>query len=248
MSPKKLSALVVATALLAAGLVGAAMMMPTGAQNTDDTADRTITVDATGEADAEPNQAVLRIAVTAEGDDPQAVRDDLSAGAEDLRESLAEANVSEDAYETSEYRIRQDRRPPREERNSDAPEYRGVHAFEVTLDDPDRVGAVIDAAADAGAEVNHVSFTLSEERREELRSDAIADAMSDARLQADTIAQNGDLSITSVAAVDASEQRYSPVRFEVAAAGAAADSSTSVSPGDVTVSYNVRVTYNATTN
>jgi uncharacterized protein YggE len=247
MSPKKLSALVVATALLAAGLVGAAMMMPTGAQNTDETADRTITVDATGEADAAPNQAVLRIAVTAEGDDPQTVRDGLSAGAADLRENLAEANVSEEQYETSEYRIRQDRRPPREEQSSDAPEYRGAHQFEVTLDDPDRVGAVLDAAADAGAEVNHVSFTLSDERREELRSDAIADAMSDARLQADTIANNGDLSVTSVANVDASEQRYAPVRYEAAAAGAAADG-TSVSPGDVTVSYNVRVTYNATTN
>ena len=248
MSPKKLSALVVATALLAAGLAGAAMMMPTSAQNADEMADRTITVDATGEADAAPNQAVLQIAVTAEGDDPQTVRDDLAAGADDLRANLAEANVSEDAYETSDYRIRQDPRPPREDGSSDAPEYRGAHAFEVTLDDPDRVGAVIDAAADAGAEVNHVSFTLSDERREELRSDAIADAMSDARLQADTIANNGDLSVTSVARVDASEQRYSPVRYETAAAGAAADSSTSVSPGDVTVSYDVRVTYNATTN
>jgi uncharacterized protein YggE len=245
MSTKKLSALVVATALIAAGLAGAAMMMPTSAQNVDESADRTISVDATGEADAAPNQAVLRVAVTAEGDDPSAVRDDISAGAESLRENLAEANVSESDYETSEYRIRQNRRPPSEQQQSDTPEYRGAHEFKVTLDDPDRVGAVIDAAADAGAEVNHVSFTLSDDRREELREDAIADAMDDARLQADTIAQNGDLSVTTVAQVDASERSYSPVRYEAAAAGAAADS-TSVSPGDVTVSYRVQVTYNAT--
>lgn len=242
MQRDRLPVLIVVTALLAVALVGAALVAPSGADDSAP-ADRSITVDATGDAEAQPNQAVVRVAATAEGDDPAQVRDALSEEATALRENLGAANVSEDDYETTEYRIREPRRHPEER---DGPAYVGVHAFEVTLEDPDRAGAVIDAAADANAEVESVRFTLSEERRTELREEAITDAMDDARTQANAIADSGGLQVTDVATVDASQRHYRPVEYEAAAAGASEDADTMVDTGTVSVGYRVQVTYNAT--
>lgn len=246
MQRDRLAVLVIVISVLAMTLVGVAVVSPIGAQSPDDAADRTISVDAVGGADAPPDRAVVRVAAVSEGDDPASVRDDLESKADALRSNLDDAGVNDDAYETTDYRIDSYRVRPQEER--DVPQYRGVHAFEVTLDDPDRVGAVIDAAADADAEVQNVEFTLSEATRTELREEAIANAMSDARTQADAIARNGELHVTSVATVDATQRNFTPVRYEAAASDGAAGQSTSVDLGDVSVEYGVEVTYNATAN
>lgn len=245
MQRKGLAVLIVLVSLLAMTLVGVAVVSPIGAQSPDDAADRTVSVDATGGADAPPDRAVVRVSAVAEGDNPATVRDDLETDTDALRANFAETGLTDDDYETTEYRVRSSRPSPREE---DAPAYRGTHAFEVTLDDPDRVGAVIDATADADAEVGNIEFTLSEAVRTELREEAIANAMADARMQADAIARNGDLHVTSVASVDATQRSFSPVRYEadVAEAPPADGAGTSVDTGDVSVEYAVEVTYNAT--
>lgn len=243
MQRDKLVVLVVVAALFAVALVGVALVAPSGAVDGDSPADRTVSVGATGTADAQPDQAVIRVAATAEGDDPAAVRDALATESEALRENLATADVAEDDYETTEYRIRGQRRPPEER---DGPAYEGVHAIEVTLSNTSRAGAVVDAAADAGAEVGHLEFTLSEDRRTELRETAIDAAMADARTQADALADSGGLRVTDVATVDATQPEYRPVRYDAAETAASDGASTEIDTGEVSVSYEVRVTYNAT--
>ena len=233
--------LVLATAGAVAGGLGTA-----GTQSTAQPADRTVSVAATGSADASPDRAVVRVAATAEGNSSAEVRDALAAESEALRAALDEFGVD---YETIEYRIYsvdERERPPREAAPS--AEYRGVHAYQVSLDEPDGAGAVIDAATEAGAEVTDIELTLSDEKRTELREEAIRAAMTDARSQADTIAAAGDLRVTNVATVDASQGRYVPVRYEAADAGGnAAAPRTVISEGEVSVTYRVEVTYNATT-
>lgn len=228
--------------LVLGGAVGVGLALGTGpaaGQNApDDSEGRTITVTGQGSAEAAPDQAVVAVAVVAEGDDPAAVRDDLTNGSDALRSALANASVPEEDVETVQYSIREpDRHSPEGE---DAPAYRGVHAFQVTVE-IDRAGAVIDAAADAGAEVQGVGFTLSEELRNEVRDEALETAMDDARHQADTIASASDLRVTGVRHVDATERAPGPVFAESADAGGG----TTVSPGDVTVRVQVHVTYDA---
>jgi uncharacterized protein YggE len=238
-------------ALLVLGGVAIGGLGNAGAQSTDDSpGDRTITVSATGSAQTSPNQAVVRVAVTAEGDDAAQVRNSLATDADNLRTALDELGVT---YETNRYGIEEQRHPPRQEREraetGDEPTYRGIHAFTVTLDDPETTGAVIQATTGADAEVNTVQLTLSDQRRSELRNQAIKNAMSDAQTQATTIATAGNLSVSSVASVDASERRYRPVQVEMAADVGGDDGSapTVIDNGEVSVSYNVEVTYNATT-
>lgn len=245
MHRKRFATLIVLASLVAMALVGVAVVSPTGANAPTERGDSTITVSATGEASAPPDRALVRVAVTATGDDAGTVREDIAADADALREALADAGVAEGAYETTEYRIAEPRRPP-ERRDGPAPAYRGVHGFEVTLSDPDRTGAVVDAAVDAGAEIDGVEFTLSDAARNELRGEAIEVAMADARSQAETIARNGDLRVTGVRRVDASQRRFSPVRYDAEAGDAAAPSESALDGGDVSVTYEVTVGHNAT--
>jgi hypothetical protein len=244
MQRDRLAMLIIAVSVLALTLVGVAVVSPIGANAPSEGADRTIAVNAVGDADAAPDRAIVRVAATATGDDPAAVRDELATDADALRSALEEAGIAEENYETSTYRIDEEPRRPDVERQT--PTYRGVHAFEVTLDDPDRTGAVVDAAADSDAEINDIEFTLSEERRTELREEAIGDAMGDARSQADTIADNGDLSVTGVHRVDATQRRFSPLRYDAVAEDGGGAAQTAIETGSVSVEYEVTVTYNAT--
>ena len=68
---------------VAAGGVAVAGLGTAGAADpADQPSDRTITVSADGEASAAPDRAVVRLAVTAEGETPADVRDGLASGAE----------------------------------------------------------------------------------------------------------------------------------------------------------------------
>ena len=245
----------VLVALLTLALAGATVGVGTGATalqeenrtETAATADRSITVTGRATAEAAPDEAVVTVAAVAEGEDPAAVREDLAANADALRGSLRDAGVADEQVETVEFRIDAPYRPPYDPRHppeGEEPDYRGVHAFRVTLDDVDRAGAVVDAAADAGAEVRYVVFGLSDERRADLRDRALTDAMDDARQQADTLAAAGGLEATDVRSVDASDSRFGPVYADehVAEDGGG---ETVFSPGDVTVHVDLRVTYDA---
>jgi uncharacterized protein YggE len=239
--------LIIAVSLVALTLVGVAVVSPIGADAPADSADRTIAVSAVGDDDAAPDRAIVRVAATATGDDPAVVRDELAADTDALRSALEAAGIAEEDYETATYRIDEVHHPREPGAEDETPAYRGVHAFEITLDDPDRTGAVVDAAADSDAEINDIEFTLSEESRTELREEAIGDAMGDARTQADTIADNGDLSVTGVRRVDATQRSFSPVRYDaVAEDGAGGAAETAIETGSVSVEYEVVVTYNAT--
>lgn len=228
------SAVVVAAAAVGVGTaLGSQERTPGGAPG------QTITVAGSGEASSQPDQAVVSVAVVVDGEDPTTVRAALANGTADLRTALRDAGVPDGAVTTVEFAVRQ---TPRDGRKEPAPSYTGVHAFEVTLNDTGRAGAVVEAAAGAGAEVRAVRFTLAPETRERLRDAALRAAVADARSQAGTLADAGDLSVVGVASMDATDGGFQPARFETAAG----DTGTSIEAGDVTVSTTVRVVFNAT--
>jgi uncharacterized protein YggE len=234
-------------ALLAVGTAGAVLTLDSTAAASPSQAadgDRTITVGADGSASADPDTAIVSVAVVADGSDPATIRADLATGASDLRAALTDAGVAADRITTTQYAIRE---PPRREpgERPGAP-YRGVHAFEVELADTEAVGRIVDAAANAGAEVQGVRYTLSDDSQADLRNDALRAAMDSAATQADTIAQAGGLSVTGLASVDATPPEFSPVRYESDAALATSAGGTDIETGDVTVSASVEATYNAT--
>ncbi len=212
--------------------------------------DSYIEVSASGEASAEPDRAVVSLEVEARDDDVEAARDEAARRADSVTDALDGLGL-QDSYETTGFDVGQTR-PIYAERGEEMeePEFVASHSYQVTLDDPDRAGEVIDEAIDAGAtEVDGVSMTLSESERERVKDRAIEDAMDEARSQADTLAAAGALDVVGVRNVESGGAGVSPVRgnymMEMAEADDALDDAppTEIEHDDVEVSASVQVVY-----
>jgi hypothetical protein len=198
---------------------------------------------------ADPDSAVVTVAVVAYGQEAPTARQRLARNATRLRESLAEAGFGEDQLSTTRYDIRYDDEV--DARTFFGPGYRARQEFAVRVEDLDRTGEAIDAAVANGANrIEGVRFTLSEDRRQELREQALSEAMDRARSRAETVAEGGDLSLSgtrsvqTTAAVDARSIQLDSASFVTSADAGGAP--TVLPRGSVTVTASVVVTYNAT--
>ncbi|ELZ26035.1 SIMPL domain-containing protein [Natrinema limicola] len=213
-----------------------------GAESDMKARDGEITVSASGEVEAEPDQAVIDVGVEATGESAAAVTEELSTGAAELRTTFDDLEIPEENIEDGRYRVHQ-------AHGRTATGYEGAHSFEVTVTDVDRVGEIIDAVTEAGADdVGHVRFTLREETRSELRNDAIDDALANADEEASHIADNRGVTLEGTTAVSTGDVRVHPVHLEAeamtsadAASGGAPQTEIGTEP--VRVSASVTVTY-----
>lgn len=244
------SGTVAATAL--AGCLGSAQETGEGDPGGEST--RTIRVSASGEAEAEPDLAIIDVGVVATGNDAESVRSELASRSAEVRDAIVEYGIDEEDVTTSRFYVRERIDRQAMERDGvdpqspgDVEEYRhyeGTHAFQIEVHDVDEAGEVVDVAVDAGAdEIGRLEFTLSENRRDELRDEAITGAIEDARSEAEHVAEQIDASIVEVRTVDTSDGRVHPVREEVALAGGDGAQSTQFQPGDVTVGATVEVEF-----
>ena len=205
--------------------------------------DRTVSVSASGEVTADPDRAVLDVAVEATDEDPETVRQRLAENASQMRSALEEMGIEDDQITTQHYVIRQERES---RENPDVTRYRGIHAFEVEIDDVDSVGSVVETAVNNGAtNIGSVRFTLSEDARADLREDALGEAVDNARADADVLASNTNLTVTGVSSVSTGRVDVRPYRAEAQTA-AAGDAGTNIESGPVSVTAQVQVTFNAT--
>lgn len=241
MSRRTLTAALALTALvLTSGCMGA-FAATDGSSNAAAT-NRTIDVSATGQVSAKADQAVVRVAVEARGDDAETARQRLAENVSRLRDGLADVGVNGSRLTTSGYDIREEYRRPDAKANDD-PQYVARQSFEITLHDTDRAGEVIDAAVQNGAtSVDGVRFTLSTERRDELKQEALEDAMDRARTKAETLAAQSDMTIVEATTVQSTEYGHQPT-YAQATAVADSGASTNIDSGPVTVTATVHVVY-----
>lgn len=105
---------------------------------------------------------------------------------------------------------------------------------------------MIDTAVANGAnDVDNVEFTLSADRRNELEEQALEGAMDRAETKATTIAERADLTIEGVETVTTVDRGYRPYAAEATATAAGDGASTDIDSGPVTVTAQVKVTYEA---
>ena len=209
---------------------------------------RTVAVGAGGQVSTAPDRAVVRVAVAARADSVETVRQRLAENASRMRDALREAGLSPEQITSARYDI--GRNYEHEDRPS-APRFEGQHAFVVTLDEVDRAGEIVVAAVRNGAtSVDEVRFTVSPETRLELREEALARAVENARDRA-TVAANGTgLELGGVRTVRTGDVSVRPDRREDVAFATGGDGGggvpTSFEGGQVTVSAQATVVYNAT--
>ncbi|MFB6130468.1 MAG: SIMPL domain-containing protein [Salinigranum sp.] len=212
----------------------------------------TVSVGGSGEVTADPDRAVLQVAVQVTADSASAARQRVAENVSSLRQALADAGVPEANVTTEYYNIRQIKESPRSPPPEKSPatsgttRYRAVHALSIEIDDVSRVGEIIQVAVENGAtDVQRVEFTLSDDRRAELRDRALRRAMANARDDADVLASAANLELDGVRSASTGGVDVRPYRAQTTAAAASGGAPTHIDSGPVTVSAHVQVTYNA---
>lgn len=242
MLSRSLAAASVAALLVLAGCAGPIQTSGGTPDGASDGTGTTIGVDATADASAPPDLALVRVAVASTASDADAARERTAANVSEMRAALREAGIDDERIHTTYYTldaVREDRAD-----GSRITGYRAAHGFEIEAD-VDAAGSVVDAAVANGANrVEGVRFTLTTETRRSLRREALGAAVAQARGDADAIADASDLSITGVRSVSTSDFGVQPFDARVAE-GAAGGASTVIEPGPVRVSATVSVTYRA---
>ncbi|ELY80180.1 SIMPL domain-containing protein [Natrinema gari] len=213
-----------------------------GSEADGDGDDGEITVSASGEVEAEPDKAIVDIGVEATGDTANEVTNELSSGAEQLRTAFDDLGIPEENIEEGRYRVH-----PKHTRDGETDGFEGDHSFEVMLTDTGRVGEVIDASVEAGANnIDRVNFTLQETSKSALRKDAIDAALANADEEARHIADNREVELTGTTSVTTGDVRIDTVRYDNMSAEDSADDAapaTEINADPVTVSASVTVTY-----
>ncbi|WP_049952094.1 SIMPL domain-containing protein [Halostagnicola larsenii] len=204
-----------------------------------DSSGNEIEVQATGEVETEPDEAVASIGIEATGDSAEEVSDELAARSETLRETFDDLEIPDERIESGRYEVR-----TRYEESG----YVGTHQFQVEIDDVDRVGEIIDASAAAGADdIGRVNFTLSDELRAEVRDEAIDSALENADDEAAHIADNRGVELTGTKSVSTSNADVQPVRYDASTTAAESDGgaapTTDIDSGPVTVRASATVVY-----
>lgn len=238
MASRAIQAGLLAVLLVTAGCLGTTAAAPADGENASV---RTIDVSATGTATADPDLAVVHLAVEARADSADEAREGAAERVARMRAALDELGVPDEAVRTTSFHV-----GPEYDHTRDGRElvgYRAVHAFEVESD-VDQAGEVIDVAVANGAtRIQGVQFTLSDETRSELRETALSEAVSNARADAETIASAAGVSLGTLHSASTADVGYPRPIAYAAEAGAGDGANTVVEPGPIGVTASVSVSY-----
>lgn len=200
-----------------------------------------LTVTGTATVRAPADRARLQVAVETEaGTAEGAARENasrMSAVVDRVRGVLgADAQI-----ETSGYRLTpRYAQPSDRERPPEIAGYQAVNQLSVVVANVDGVGAVLDAALDAGANrVTGLSFFASD--TESLRLDALREATASARAEADVVAGSLGLRLLTPEHVQTSSRSVAPGFRVMAEAAMAVD--TPIESGSESVTATVTITY-----
>jgi uncharacterized protein YggE len=202
-----------------------------------------ITVMAQGKASAEPDLAMITIGVETRESTAGLAAEENNDRMADVMDALLAVGVAEEDIQTIDYSIRA-------EIDWDDDEHRVIgyvvtNSVLVKMRDMDKVGDVLDAVTEAGANnIYGIQFTFDDPA--ELREQARAEAMAEARKKAEALAQLAGVRLGSPRQISESsteaapyylDQMYAPVESAVGGRGA------TISAGQLEVTVQVQVTY-----
>jgi uncharacterized protein YggE len=198
---------------------------------------RTITTEAVGRREAQPDLATVEAIASGEGESASGARAMAHDRAATIRESVSV--VPTDAIPTTNLRVRNSN----ELLDEGDGEYRATERLRIECQ-PDTAESVVTAVTDAGGTTQSVEFQPHEAVRQQRQDEALAVAMERAREKAEQIAGAEELQIAHVLEVttDEPDTRETPFVDEALERSQEAD----VEPSPTVVSESVEVVYEIT--
>lgn len=220
--------------------------LPAAAQTGVQEDTRTITVDATGTVEREPEKAVLMLAVESEAPTAAEAARANAQRMESLIAALRGMQIADDDIRTVSYNLNPVYQRPDQPRQTGEPTivaYRATNMVQVEVDTVARAGRVIDGAIEAGANrVAGLSFDLRDPQA--ARLDALEDALATARREAEALARAAGVTLGPPVSIHTSgggpvppPMPYRSVMMD------AAQAETPIEGGTLTVTAHVTVVY-----
>lgn len=206
---------------------------------------RTLTVVGTGTVEREPERAVVMLAVESEAATAREASQANAALMEAVIAAVRDAGIPERDVRTVSYQIDPvySRPPTGQGGTPEIGAYRAINMVQVTVDELDRLGPVIDAAIGAGANrVANLSFQLRD--YDSARRVALEEAVTNARTEAEAVAVASDQQLGQPLSISTSSTR--PYAFAAPAMDmmeARVAASTPIETGSLTVTATVNIVY-----
>lgn len=231
--------------ILLVGLVVACSPAAAGSQADVPASGSEITVVGQGEAYGEPDLATVQVGVETFAEAVDEATSGNQATVDSIMSALEAVGIAPEDIQTTNYSLWAEQQPS-EQGFSGIAGYRVTNQVNVTIRDIDKVGEVLAAATEAGANsIYGIQFSVDDPAA--LESEARADAMADARTRADDLAGLAGLEIGEVKVI--SEVIGQPVMPFMGGGGGfameAAASQPGISPGQMAVMVQVQVTFAA---
>ena len=195
---------------------------------------RTVSVVGEGRATLPSDLATVQLGVETTDTTLAAAQADNAALSAALRERLRERGIAPRDIQTVAYQVGRDHGPegPRG--------YRVANLVRVTIRVLDTLGAILDAAIDAGAnQVHQIAFRASDP--DAAQRQAREAAMADARARAEQYATLAGLRLGAVLAI--AETGATPPSFAPGGRMLAMRATTPIEPGEETIGATIQITY-----
>ncbi|MCC7557050.1 MAG: SIMPL domain-containing protein [Methanoculleus marisnigri] len=238
-----------------AALLGIALMVLCAAvignvtaQLPEESRDKLIHVSGTGKVTTTPDEAVVVFAVETENTDVKTAQQQNAERMDAVVNALKRAGIPEKDIRTAGYNIIPvTETDSRGLTTSKVKYYRVVNSLEVTMNDVNRAGEIVDLAVANGAnKVNRFAFTLSDAKQQEFRSQALTAAVAQARGDADAVAAAIGKTILDVKEVNVGGS-YVPMaydgRYNMMEKAAGSAVATPLEVGEIDVTATVSISY-----
>lgn len=240
------SVALVGALVISQGLVAwPAAAQTTAATPTPSDLPRTITVVGKGTISVKPDTAQAIVGVETVGKNVKDATTESSATMTAILKALTDLGIAEKDIQTSGFSVWSERNPGVEGRLSDEVTYRVMNTVNVKVRDLEQVGAVLDAAIEAGANsVQGVSFYLDDTKA--IESQAREKAVADARSKAEELAKLNDVEVgvvVSVSEVVGGAVPYSNFNLREMAYAGLGGGAGPISPGELDMSTTLQITY-----
>jgi len=208
---------------------------------------QTVNVDGIAEVKAMPDKVAIYFNIETIGNDSKEAKDKNSEIVDNAITALIKLGFERKEIITESFNIY-----PEYNWNHGTQEfkdYKATHSLKVEFssEETGKIGDVIDAGVDNGANINYINFELSLEKQNEYKAQALEQATQDAKTKAEGIASGLGKEVGRVVSISSSNFDYYPwALYSNDMGGGVAEAkaaTTNIQPGEQTISGRVSVVF-----
>ncbi|MFA5953267.1 MAG: SIMPL domain-containing protein [Candidatus Pacearchaeota archaeon] len=169
-----------------------------------------VEVQGTSTVNAVPDLVSIYFNVETKGATGTEARDKNENITNNLKNSLIDLGFDEERITTENLNIYEEYTWVNDKRISQG--YVAVHSLklEMSVDEFDQIGGVIDAGVNSGANINYINFELSTELQNQYKAEAMKLAAQDARIKAESVASGFNKKVGRLVSVQVVDFNYYP--------------------------------------